>query len=356
MNRMLISALLLAAPVLVSAQARWITQKHDFGAFNEDLATVDAVFQLVNESDKPIRIIDARATCGCTVPEYSKTDIAPGDTASLKVTYAATGRPGKFEKNVYVKTSDAPSVQQTLTVSGVVIGASATIRSRFPADAGKIKLQSASAGFGEVKRGKFKTVFISMYNQSPDSLSPVIEGLPDYITPQITPPVVAPGQQAQIALTLNSLKVPEWGITNSDFTFRAAPDEAPMKMDFFTIIVEDFSKLTPGQLQNAPECSVSPLKVDLEEISAPKTVEFIVTNSGKSPLIVRRLQIVDPAITAAKISSEKIKPGKNAKITVTIDPAKAESDFLNARISLITNDPNNPLTVARVTAELPAKQ
>lgn len=356
MNRLLTSAFLLAAPLLLSAQARWITQKHNFGAFSEDLATVDAVFQLVNESDKPIRIIDARATCGCTIPEYSKADIAPGDTASLKVTYAATGRPGKFEKNVYVKTSDAPSVQQTLTVSGVVIGASATIRSRFPADAGKIKLQSSSAGFGEVKRGKFKTVFISMYNQSPDSLSPVIEGLPDYITAQITPPVVAPGQQSQIALTLNSQKVPDWGITNDSFSFRSAPGEEPMKMDFFTIIVEDFSKLTPGQMQNAPECHVTPLKVDLDAISTPQTVEFTVTNTGKSPLIVRRLQIVDPAISEAKISTDKIKPGKKAKITVTVNPATAEGDFINARLSLITNDPNNSLTVARVTAELPAKQ
>ena len=351
MNRLLTSALLIATPLLLSAQARWLTRQHNFGAFSEDLATVDAVFLLVNDCDKPIRIIDARATCGCTIPEYSKSDIAPGDTASLKVTYAATGRPGKFEKNVYVKTSDAPSVQQTLTISGVVIGASATIRSRFPADAGKIKLQSNSAGFGEVKRGKFKTVFISMYTQSPDSLAPVIENLPDYIDVQITPPIVAPGQQSQIALTINSQKVPDWGITDDSFTFRSAPGEEPMKMDFFTIIVEDFSKLTPGQMQNAPECSITPQKIDLDTISSPQTVEFTVTNSGKSTLTVRRLQVVDPVISEAKISSEKIKPGKKAKITVTIDPATAESDFINARLSLITNDPNNPLTVVRVTAE-----
>lgn len=352
MNRIIATLFIASSPLLMSAQARWVTQKHDFGAFSEDLGSVDAVFHVVNEGEKPIRILEARATCGCTVPEYSRADIAPGDTASLKVTYAATGRPGRFDKNVYVKTSDAPSVQQTLTVSGVVIGASATIRSRFPVDAGKIKLQSSSAGFGEVKRGKFKTVFISLYNQSPDSLRPELEGLPDYVTAQISPAVVPPGQQAQIALTLNSRDVPEWGITNADFAFRANAGEEPVKMDLFTIIVEDFSNLTPGQMQNAPECSVNPLKIDLGEINSPQTVEFTVSNSGKSPLIIRRLQIVDPAISTANISSNKIKPGKKAKIKVTVDPSKAENDFINARLSLITNDPNNPLTVARVTAEI----
>lgn len=351
MNRIITSLILGVSPLLLSAQARWITRTHDFGAFNEDLGTVDAIFQVVNEGDKPIRILEASATCGCTVPEFSKNNIEPGDTASLKVTYAATGRPGKFSKNVYVKTSDAPSVRQTLTIEGVVIGASATIRSRYPVDGGKIKLQTSTAGFGEVKRGKFKTIFISLYNQSTDSLSPKIDGLPAYVTAQVTPASIAPGQQGQIALTLNSQAVPEWGITNADFSFRSSKEEEPIKMDLFTIIVEDFSRMTPGEMKNAPACIVNPMKIDLGEISSTKTVEFTVTNEGKSPLIVRRLQIVDPAISDAKISSQKIKPGKKAAITATIDPEKAENDFINARISLITNDPNEPLTVIRITAE-----
>lgn len=351
MKRVIIS-LLLAAPLLLNAQARWIQTKHDFGAFSEDLGTIETTFRVVNEGDKPIRILEARATCGCTVPEFSKENIAPGDTASLRVTYAATGRPGKFDKNIYVKTSDAPSQQRTLTISGVVIGASSTIRSRFPVDGGKIKLQSSSAGFGEVKRGKIKTVFINLYNQSPDSLTPIIEDLPSFVSPQITPAIVPPGQQAQIALTLNSLKVPEWGITSAPFRFRSNAGEEAIDMDLFTIIVEDFDRLTPGERMNAPECTVSPLKIDLGEISEPKTVEFTVSNSGKTPLIIRRLQAVDPAIDSAKLGSYKIKPGKNTKLTVTIDPSKAESDFINARISLITNDPGNSLAVARVTAEI----
>ncbi len=353
MNRIMTTlALLLGAPMLLSAQARWVTRTHDFGAFSEDLGSVEAKFQLVNESNRPIRIMEAQATCGCTVPYFTKDNIAPGDTATLTVTYLANGRPGKFEKNIYVKSSDAPSVKQTLTISGTVIGASATIKSRYPVDGGKIKLQSSTAGFGEVKRGKFKTVFITIYNQSPDSMKPELSDLPGYIQAQITPEVIAPGQQGQIALTLNSQQVPDWGITNADFTFRAGKGEEPLKMDLFTIIVEDFDRLTPGQRQNAPECAVTPAKIDLGEISEPQTVEFTVKNEGKSPLIIRRLQVVDPVVTAASISSEKIKPGKKATIKAMIDPEKAENDFINARLSLITNDPNEPLNVVRITAEI----
>lgn len=351
MKRTLITFLALI-PVSLCAQVRWLKPTHNFGAFSEDLGTVTTEFKAVNEGSEPVRIIDARATCGCTIPEFDKGDIAPGDTATLKVTYSAIGRPGKFDKKVYVKTSDNPSEQRTLTISGTVIGASATIRSRYPEDAGKMKLQSSTAGFGEVKRGKLKTVFINAYNQSADTLAPSLEGLPKYVDGQVTPAVIPPGEQASIALTVNSLKVPEYGINDADFLFRTDSEAEPFKMNLFAIIAEDFDALTPGQRMNAPVCNVEPAKLDLGQISSPQTVKFTVGNSGKSPLLIRRVQAVDPAITSAQISSTKIKAGGKATLTVTIDPAKAESDFINARISLITNDPDNSFAVVRLTAEL----
>lgn len=347
--------MLAGLPLLLCAEPHWLNQHHDFGAFSEDLGAVDAEFKFVNDSDKPIRILDARATCGCTIPAFSKGDIAPGDTATLTVTYQATGRPGKFDKNVYVKTSNEPTVQRTLKVSGVVIGASATIKSRFPADGGKMKLQSSSAAFGEVKQGKLKTVYINMYNQSADTLHPLFEGLPDYVGAIISPAAVPPGQQAQAALTLNSLEANQWGILDADFSFKADKDEPAKPMSLFTIIMEDFDRLTPGQRMNAPICTAEPTRQDLGQVSrgdAPYTLEFKISNQGKSPLIIRRLQSVDPSITECTISRDKIKPGKDATVNLTFDPAKAESDFVNARISLITNDPENSLCVIRVTAEL----
>lgn len=345
----------LAAAGAAQAQTRWVSQTHDFGAFSEDLGAVDAVFELVNESDKPVRILDARATCGCTQPVIPKQTIEPGDTARLKVTYLATGRPGKFSKNIYVKTSDNPSEQRTLTVTGTVIGASATLASRYPVQAGPMRLRTTTAGFGEVTRGKLKTVFIAAYNQSADTLRPSLSGLPPYIDHDITPAAVAPGEQVQLALTLQTLKVPQWGITSEKFTFTPDRGAEPVEMDFFTIVSEDFSKLTPGERMNAPLAALKPDRVNLGDLSADagvQTVEFTLSNEGKSPLMVRRVQAVDPAITDVKISSEKIKSGKSAKIKLTVDPAKAENGLINARVTIITNDPDNSLLTARVTAEI----
>lgn len=354
MNRITLTLGAAIIALASSAEVRWLQPVHDFGAFSEDLGAVDAIFRMVNDTDKPVRILDARATCGCTKPVIPRRDIAPGDTAEVKVTYLANGRPGRFSKNIYVKTSDNPSVQHTLEVKGTVIGASATLASRYPVTAGPLKMRAATVGFGEVTRGKLKTNFIEVYNQSTDTVRPSVSGVPDYIDCTISPSAIAPGEQAQIALTLQSLKVPEWGITNGDFIFTPSAGSEAQKIDYFVIISEDFSRLTPGERLKAPIVSLEPQRVNLGEISANEQVEVEMTveNSGKSPLIVRRLQVVDEAITSAEISSKKIKPGKKATIKLNLDPSKAKNDFINARVTLITNDPDNSLTVGRVTAEI----
>lgn len=331
----------------------WLQTTHDFGAFNEDLGAVDATFLMVNTGNKPVRILDARATCGCTVPQYPKEEIAPGDTARIVATYLPTGRPGKFSKNLYIRTSAEPSKQQTLTISGTVIGASSTLASRFPVVAGPIRLSNATAAFGEVLRGKLKTVYIEGYNQSADTITPRMVDLPAFINVRITPAVVPPGEQMQLSLTLQTLHVPDWGINSGSFSL--LPNQADtLDMDYFAIISEDFSQLTPGQRLNAPVASLTPERTDLGELTdlKPREITFELRNSGKSPLEIRRVQIADPVLSDLKVSTMKVKPGKSARITLTFSPANASSDFIAARLTVICNDPENPLITSRITAEI----
>ena len=146
----------------------------------------------------------------------------------------------------------------------------------------------------------------------------------------------------------------EWGITTADFSLIPDTDADTVGLSMFTIVSEDFSQLTPGQRTNAPEISLDTQKIDLGTISAdkPVSVSFNITNKGKLPLIIRRIQAVDPAITKIDISSDKIKKGKSARLKLIFDPSKTASEIINSRISITANDPANPLTVIRVTAEL----
>ncbi|MDE6008577.1 MAG: DUF1573 domain-containing protein, partial [Muribaculaceae bacterium] len=82
---------------------------HDFGIVKEDGGPVSFEFILTNEGEGNLIVIDAKADCGCTRPEFPKAPIAPGKSGKVKVTYNPLGRPGSFDKVVTLRTNGSPS-------------------------------------------------------------------------------------------------------------------------------------------------------------------------------------------------------------------------------------------------------
>lgn len=79
---------------------------HDFGKFTEKEATQKCTFTFMNTGDAPLIINQAVASCGCTVPSYTKQPVAPGQKGTINVTYNGKGSfPGHFKKTVTVRTN-----------------------------------------------------------------------------------------------------------------------------------------------------------------------------------------------------------------------------------------------------------
>lgn len=58
-------------------------------------------FEIINKGDKPLKLDNVSASCGCTTPEWSREEIAPGATSVIKVGYNAAAE-GPFEKFITV--------------------------------------------------------------------------------------------------------------------------------------------------------------------------------------------------------------------------------------------------------------
>lgn len=93
---------------------------HDFGNIREDGGKVTYDFVFINQGTEPLKIISARAECGCTKPDYPKEEIAPGAKGVIKVTYNPLGRPGGFTKVVTVKCTGNPG-KINLKIRGTVL-------------------------------------------------------------------------------------------------------------------------------------------------------------------------------------------------------------------------------------------
>jgi hypothetical protein len=80
---------------------------HDFGTINEG-DKVSTTFSFTNTGDEDLIIVDARGSCGCTVPEYPKnTPIAPGETGSIVVSFDSSNKPGIQQKSVTLSANTA---------------------------------------------------------------------------------------------------------------------------------------------------------------------------------------------------------------------------------------------------------
>ncbi|MDR0940488.1 MAG: DUF1573 domain-containing protein [Mediterranea sp.] len=89
-----------------SADIKFDQTTHDFGQFSEANPVVNCTFTFENTGDAPLVIHQAVASCGCTVPEYTKEPVMPGKTGTIKVTYNGSGKyPGHFKKSITLRTN-----------------------------------------------------------------------------------------------------------------------------------------------------------------------------------------------------------------------------------------------------------
>lgn len=91
------------------------TENHEFGSIKEgDVVSFD--FKFRNAGKAPLIITQASASCGCTVPEYSKDPIAPGENGFIKVTFNSEGKHGMTSKTVTLLANTTPNTK-VLTIS-----------------------------------------------------------------------------------------------------------------------------------------------------------------------------------------------------------------------------------------------
>lgn len=78
--------------------------EHDFGEIMEG-EKVEYSFKFTNTGNEDLLITSHMASCGCTVPEYPKGAIAPGEGGVIKVAFNSKGKEGHQNKTVTLSTN-----------------------------------------------------------------------------------------------------------------------------------------------------------------------------------------------------------------------------------------------------------
>ena len=110
MKRIFLLLMMLASLVAYAQQEqpeiKFDKTVHNFGTFSEKTPVQTAVFTFTNIGKAPLIINQAIASCGCTIPSYTKEPIMPGEKGTVKVTYNGKGKfPGHFKKSITIRTN-----------------------------------------------------------------------------------------------------------------------------------------------------------------------------------------------------------------------------------------------------------
>lgn len=337
------------------AEVRWLATSYNFGTFKEETGKVSCTMRLVNAGDSVLVITRVQSTCGCTATDYTRTGIAPGDTASVTLTYNPYNRPGSFEKDVYVYTNGTPR-RSRLTIRGKVIGAEVTVDEKYPVRVGGLRLENATIPLGEMYRGAARNAYIKAYNASRDTVKVTVDGNLKHVSLSAAPAIVPPGEASAIVVHYDTGKAPLWGLNVDTLMVMTEPlHNSPeavaglARIYVMAQVLEDMSKLTPEQRAKAPELALGTDKIVFENLTPGVTSQGVITlkNKGKSTLNVRRVWCPDKAVTV-KTVPKQVKKGKQTTVTVTIDPSMVYGSVLNTTLTIITDDPYTPVQQVRL--------
>jgi len=94
------------------------TLRHDFGTIIDGEMVV-CYFEYNNSGKSDLVINSVEATCGCTIPDWSREPLKKGETESLKIIFDTTGRSGSQRKVVTVMSNASNSIVRLMITANV---------------------------------------------------------------------------------------------------------------------------------------------------------------------------------------------------------------------------------------------
>ncbi len=336
-------------------ELRWLETDADLGTFKEEDGKQSCTMRMVNVGDSALVITRVQSSCGCTAATYTTTPVLPGDTAYVTLTYNPYNRPGQFEKDAFVYSTGTPR-RSRLTIRGKVIATEVTVDQRYPVRVGNLRLEVENVPLGELMRGTTRNAYINAYNAGRDTLLVSTSARLPHVALDAAPDTIPPGEAGAIVVHYDTRQAPLWGLNVDTMLVSSEPlHNSPTalagvaRIYVMAQVLEDMSRLSPDEREKAPQLYLDTDKLVWDNMPADSvtTRTLSLANRGKSTLIVRRLWCPHPAVSFYNVP-DTIKKGKQATVTVAVDPSRLDDALLNTTLTVITNDPDQPRAKIRI--------
>lgn len=383
MKKALMTFALALAALSMSAQNRYggIVEfdsiVHDFGTVQADGGPVKCSYRLKNISSSPVAITAVVPQCGCTDVKWTRSDIAPGASGSIDVTYDNEDGPYPFDKTVTVHVAGL-SKPVVLHLRGIAVAKSEPLEKSYPVHYGPLALRSSCVKAANLSQGEIRSGEVAVANIGKSPITIAFKDLSDGLGLSVDDATLAPGAVTRIVYTITADRS-RWGKNSYYATpvingkvYRSTGKEAlqtPLMgaeavmtdadpklsegcsvIGFTAVTKENFSSLSRKEVNEGPNPYFDESTFLYGKIKAGKTVpvHFKFMNKGKKELKIYKIDC-DCSRVSGPSGVAPLAPGASTSLDFSLDTAglsKGEHMFI---VTLYTNSALRPIINLYIT-------
>jgi len=216
------------------------------------------------------------------------------------------------------------------------------IEQKYPSRMGNLLFDKNYVVFQNIKSFEIKTETLKVYNDWYKPINFYFKNIPNYISCKAVPSTLKGGEAGVILVSFDAPKRNDFGYVFYRLGIQTTDSLQPMKLfNISANITEDFSKLTPKQIANAPVIVFKTEKYSFPEVTTGTNVtyNFEFSNQGKTDLIIRKAK-ASCGCTAIQPEKKTLKPGESSKIKVVFN-TRGRKGAQHKTVTIISNDPKN---------------
>jgi len=326
---------------------------HDFGKIKEEVKYASYTFKFTNTGEGDLKLLNVRASCGCTTPSYSKEPIKPGKQGEIKVKYHTTRRPGAFRKSITITINNPDHPNNVIFIKGFVIPKSKTKGDFYPVSMGNLKMMSNHLAFNDIKTDEVRTDSMKIFNSWGHPMNIGFNQVPPHIQIKAVPTVLESSKEGYVVVTYDASEKKDFGLVYDRIAIKTNDNVQAMKnFSISARITQDFSGMSEKDLKKAPKIVFDNIKYDFGKEKSGTVVKysFVFKNEGKKPLDILKIK-TSCGCTTTKLAQKTYKKNKTGSIEIVFNTSGRKGKQ-HKTITVITNDPKNSEIVLNLNGEL----
>lgn len=352
---------------------------HDFGDIYTDQGSVSCTYTFTNISNKPILLLQAVSSCGCTTTEWTREPIQPGKTGTVNAEFDNNDGPYPFDKTVTVYVSELKN-PIVLHLRGTAHDNVKPIKENYSLIIGNmgikdLEIKAGTLSMGEIKSG---TVAIGNVGKTPMKLEfkDVSEGLKLEVYPNPIPArsvatltytistsrerwgknwyYATPVVDGRVYKATGKLPVADKPV--DDLHFYTEPNKrlglGKSEIAFWAVTKENFASIPQEMKEQMSNPSFTKSTVDFGKLAsgARTTVTFEYTNKGKKDCEFHKLDADCSNVTVKEMT--KAAPGKKGRIVLELDTKGMPKGENIIALTLITNSALRPVISLQIAGTI----